>query len=70
MASSDYLFLFLPDCVFKVDCGNRDGKLVCGRRVLVLVYINLALDWIDVPILPVIYGDDATLQFDGLGDIC
>ena len=55
------------DLVCEVDCGNRDGKLVCGRQVLELTAFNLALYWVYVLVLSAIYGAVASLQFDGLG---
>ena len=58
----------MSDIICEVKRGNRDGELVCGRRVLVSVALNLALDWDAVLFPSAIYGDYASLQFDGIGD--
>ena len=67
VASAAALLLFFPYIVCEVDCGDRYSKLVCVRRVIASVALNLELDWDDVLVLSAIDGADASLQFDGLG---
>ena len=59
----------LYDLVCEVNCGDWDNKLVCGRRILALVALNLALDWDGVLVSSVMDGADASPQFGGIGDV-
>ena len=68
VASVAAILLFFFNIVCKVDCGDRDSKLVCGRRVLTSVAINLELYWNDVLVFYAIYVADASLQLDVIGD--
>ena len=61
-------YFCFSDLVCEVNCGDREGEIVCGRRVLALVALNLDLDWDDVIPPSTIDGADISLHFDGLGD--
>ena len=56
------------DLVCEVNCGNWDDDIVCGRKVLLSLSLNLVLDWDDVLVLSVIDGTDASLNYNGIGD--